>query len=48
MGRGGIAQPAHNWALALRSMRDNFGVSGERLLREYLPEPFADEDLLLP
>jgi aminoglycoside 3'-phosphotransferase II len=46
LGRGGLAHPAQDWALALRSMRDNFGGTGERLLRRHLPEHSADDDLL--
>jgi aminoglycoside phosphotransferase len=46
VGRAGVAHPAQDWALALRSMRDNFGADGERLLREHLPQHCADERLL--
>ena len=46
IGRGGVAHPAQDWALALRSMRDNFGASGERLLRGHLPRLCANEGLL--
>jgi aminoglycoside phosphotransferase len=33
LGRGGVAHPAQDWTLALRSMRDNCGARGERLER---------------
>lgn len=46
LGRAGVAHPAQDWALALRSMRDNFGVNAERQLREHLPAHCADEQLL--
>ncbi len=46
LGRAGIAHPARDWALALRSMRDQFGEEGERLLRGYLPANCADPHLL--
>lgn len=46
VGRAGVAHPAQDWALALRSMRDNFGADGERLLRGHLPPHCADEGLL--
>jgi hypothetical protein len=31
--------------LALRSIRDNFGLEGERLFREHLPNHCAYEEL---
>jgi len=46
LGRAGVAHPAQDWALALRSIRDNFGPDGERLLREHLPDHCGDEALL--
>jgi len=46
LGRAGITHPAQDWALALRSVRHNFGPDGEQLLREHLPEHCADEELL--
>lgn len=46
LGRAGVAHPAQDWALALRSMRDNLGSEAERLLREHLPGHCADDDLL--
>jgi aminoglycoside phosphotransferase len=46
LGRAGITHPAQDWALALRSMRHNFGVAGEQLLRRHLPADCADEELL--
>ena len=45
-GRAGVTHPAQDWALALRSMRDNFGPEGERLLRVHLPAECADDELL--
>ena len=46
LARAGVTHPAQDWALALRSMRDNFGPDGERLLRQHLPDHSADEELL--
>jgi aminoglycoside 3'-phosphotransferase II len=46
LGRAGIAHPAQDWALALRSARGNFGSLGEQLLREHLPTHSADEEVL--
>jgi aminoglycoside 3'-phosphotransferase II len=46
LGRAGVAHPAQDWALALRSMRDNFGVEAEQSLRTHVPKRCADEDLL--
>ncbi len=46
LGRAGVTHPAQDWALALRSMHDNFGPDGERLLRKHLPERCSDENLL--
>jgi aminoglycoside 3'-phosphotransferase II len=46
LGRAGITHPAQDWALALRSMRRNFGSDGERLLLEHLPDDSVDERLL--
>jgi aminoglycoside 3'-phosphotransferase-2 len=46
LARAGVTHPAQDWALALRSMRDSFGLDGERLLREHLPDYAADEELL--
>jgi aminoglycoside 3'-phosphotransferase II len=45
-GRAGITHPAQDWALALRSMRDHFGVEGEQRLRPYVPRHCAEEELL--
>jgi aminoglycoside phosphotransferase len=45
-GRAGVTHPAQDWALALRSMRFNFGINGERMLRERLPPTCSNEDLL--
>jgi aminoglycoside 3'-phosphotransferase II len=46
LGRAGIAHPAQDWALALRSMHDHFGADAECLLRKRLPAHCADEDVL--
>jgi aminoglycoside phosphotransferase len=46
LGRAGIGHPAQDWALALRSMRDNFGVEAEQALREHVPQHSRDEALL--
>ena len=46
LGRAGVAHPAQDWALAIRSMRDNLGEEAEEKLREHLPSHCADEDLL--
>jgi aminoglycoside phosphotransferase len=46
LGRAGVAHPAQDWALALRSMHDNFGAEAERALRRHLPE-HCDDDALL-
>jgi aminoglycoside phosphotransferase len=45
-GRAGVTHPAQDWALALRSMRFNFGINGGRMLRERLPLACSNEDLL--
>ena len=46
LGRAGVAHPAQDWALALRSMRDNFGAEAEQSLRAHLPQYCEDEALL--
>ena len=46
LGRAGIAHPTRDWALALRSMRHQFGEEGERIFRPYLPHDCADPGLL--
>lgn len=46
LGRAGITHPAQDWALALRSMRADFGVGGEKQLRRYVPRDCADPELL--
>ena len=46
LGRAGVAHPAQDWALALRSMRENFGVQAEAALRRQLPS-HCDDDILL-
>jgi len=46
LGRAGVAHPAQDWALALRSMHDNFGAEAEQALRTHVPEHCSDEALL--
>jgi aminoglycoside 3'-phosphotransferase II len=46
LGRAGVAHPAQDWALALRSMHDNFGSEAEQLLRKYVPQDSLDAALL--
>jgi aminoglycoside 3'-phosphotransferase-2 len=46
LGRAGVAHPAQDWALALRSVRGNFGPWGEQLFREHLPPHSADDEVL--
>ena len=46
LGRAGVAHPAQDWALALRSMRDNFGSEAEKSLRQKVPQHCEDEALL--
>jgi aminoglycoside phosphotransferase len=46
LGRAGVAHPAQDWALALRSMRDNFGSEAESTLRKHVPQHSEDEPLL--
>jgi len=46
LGRAGVAHPAQDWALALRSMHDNFGSDAELSLRRHLPQHCQDEALL--
>lgn len=46
VGRAGVTHPAQDWALAIRSVRANFGSAGERLLRQHLPPHSQDEELL--
>jgi aminoglycoside phosphotransferase len=46
LGRAGVAHPAQDWALALRSMHDNFGFDAEQALRKHAPEHCQDEALL--
>jgi aminoglycoside 3'-phosphotransferase II len=46
LGRAGVAHPAQDWALALRSMRDNFGSEAEKSLRKHVPQHCDDEPLL--
>ena len=46
VGRAGVAHPAQDWALALRSIRDAFGMEGYYAFRPYIPPDCADEALL--
>jgi aminoglycoside phosphotransferase len=46
LGRAGVGHQAQDWALALRSMRDNFGLDAERSLRKHVPQHCDDEALL--
>ena len=46
VGRAGIAHPAQDWALALRGMRDHFGLPGEQPFRRLLPQDCLEESLL--
>jgi aminoglycoside phosphotransferase len=46
LGRAGIAHPAQDWALAVRSTVSNFGIEGEKMLRQHLPSYCSDEVLL--
>ncbi len=46
VGRAGIAHPAQDWALALRSMRGRFGSEGEQRFRQHIPSYCNDEELL--
>ena len=46
VGRAGIAHPAQDWALALRSVRDDFGQDAEELLWRHVPPDCADKELL--
>jgi aminoglycoside 3'-phosphotransferase II len=46
LGRAGVGHPAQDWALALRSMHDNFGSEAEQALRKHVPEQCEDEALL--
>ncbi|HXD19511.1 MAG TPA: aminoglycoside 3'-phosphotransferase [Vicinamibacterales bacterium] len=46
LGRAGVGHPAQDWALALRSMRNNFGSEAERALRKHVPQHCQDEALL--
>jgi hypothetical protein len=41
-----VAHPAQDWALALRSMRNNFGSEAEQSLRKHVPQHCEDEVLL--
>ena len=46
VGRAGIAHPGQDWALALRSVRDDFGEDAEELLWRHVPPDCADQELL--
>jgi len=46
LGGAGVGHPAQDWALALRSMRNNFGVEAEKALLKQLPQQCQDEALL--
>jgi aminoglycoside 3'-phosphotransferase II len=46
MSRSGIAHPAQDWALALRSVRQRFGPEGERQFRGHIPPNCAELSLL--
>jgi aminoglycoside 3'-phosphotransferase-2 len=46
LGRAGITHPAQDWALALRSMRGEFGMEGEQRFRQHIPLDCEDEALL--
>ena len=46
LGRAGVTHPAQDWALALRGMRDHFGLRGEQQFLRHLPPDCAEESLL--
>jgi aminoglycoside phosphotransferase len=46
VGGAGVAHPAQDWALALRSMGDNFGAEAEQSLRKCMPDYCEDDELL--
>jgi len=46
LGRAGVGHPAQDWALALRSMRNNFGLEAENALRAHMPRHCQDQALL--
>ncbi len=46
VGRAGIAHPAQDWALALRSMRGAFGMEGDQQFRQHIPPDCTEEALL--
>jgi aminoglycoside phosphotransferase len=46
VGRAGIAHPAQDWALALRSVHGEFGHEAEALLWKHVPTVCADKQLL--
>ena len=46
LGGAGVGHPAQDWALALRSMRNNFGSEAEQSLRKHVPQHCEDNALL--
>jgi aminoglycoside 3'-phosphotransferase-2 len=46
LGRAGVGHPAQDWALALRSMRDDVGPEAELSLLEHVPQHSRDASLL--
>ena len=46
LARAGVTHPAQDWALALRSMGNNFGSEAEKSLRKHVPQHCEDEALL--
>lgn len=46
LGRAGVAHPAQDWALALRSMLGTFGMEAALRFRRHIPSSCADEVLL--
>ncbi|WP_051670491.1 aminoglycoside 3'-phosphotransferase [Bryobacter aggregatus] len=46
LGRAGLTHPAQDWALALRSVRSDFGLEAEEMLLAHVPAHCRDEQLL--
>jgi aminoglycoside phosphotransferase len=46
VGRAGVTHPAQDWALAFRSLRDNWGEEAEERLWTHVPPNCADKELL--
>lgn len=46
LGRAGIAHPAQDWALALRTMLGKFGIEGQQRFSRHIPVEAADGELL--